>query len=374
MIKRFIQNAGWPRIIIALFLLALFIAAPFVGVRVDTSLSNTLVRFGMNGVMVLAMIPMVQAGCGLNFGLPLGIIAGLLGATLSIEWNTEILAWLSGLGTHYNISWLNDIFVTEWREPLGFASAIIIAIPIAAILGWFYGKLLNRVKGDEMMIATYVGFSSVSFMCIAWLLLPYKHPTMVWGYAGKGLRTTISVEGYWLHVLSDSLALNIQTDDIHLYIPTGMLIFFAVMAILVWIFMRTKTGTAMTAVGSNPEFARASGVNVDRMRTISVMLSTILGAIGIIVYEQSFGFIQLYMGPFYMALPAVASILLGGASVNKAGILNVIVGTFLFQGILTMTPSVINSYLQTDMSEVIRLIVSNGMILYALTRKVRAGR
>ena len=374
MIKRFIQNAGWPRIIIALFLLALFIAAPFVGVRVDTSLSNTLVRFGMNGVMVLAMIPMVQAGCGLNFGLPLGIIAGLLGATLSIEWNTEILAWLSSLGTQYKISWLNDIFVTTWREPLGFASAIIIAIPIAAILGWFYGKLLNRVKGDEMMIATYVGFSSVSFMCIAWLLLPYKHPTMVWGYAGKGLRTTISVEGYWLHVLSDSLALNINTDDIHLYIPTGMLIFFAVMAILVWIFMRTKTGTAMTAVGSNPEFARASGVNVDRMRTISVMLSTILGAIGIIVYEQSFGFIQLYMGPFYMALPAVASILLGGASVNKAGILNVIVGTFLFQGILTMTPSVINSYLQTDMSEVIRLIVSNGMILYALTRKVRAGR
>ena len=148
MIKRFIHNAGWPRIIIALFLLALFIAAPFVGVRVDTSLSNTLVRFGMNGVMVLAMIPMVQAGCGLNFGLPLGIIAGLLGATLSIEWNTEILAWLSGLGTQYKISWLNDIFVTAWREPLGFASAIIIAIPIAAILGWFYGKLLNRVKGD----------------------------------------------------------------------------------------------------------------------------------------------------------------------------------------------------------------------------------
>ena len=33
-----------------------------------------------------------------------------------------------------------------------------------------------------------------------------------------------------------------------------------------------------------------------------------------------------------------------------------------------MTPSVINSMLQTDMSEVIRIIASNGMILYALTR------
>ena len=44
------------------------------------------------------------------------------------------------------------------------------------------------------------------------------------------------------------------------------------------------------------------------------------------------------------------------------------------RGILTMTPSVINSVLQTDMSEVIRIIVSNGMILYALTRKGRVRR
>ena len=75
-----------------------------------------------------------------------------------------------------------------------------------------------------------------------------------------------------------------------------------------------------------------------------------------------------------MAFPAVAAILLGGASVNKASMVNVVVGTFLFQGILTMTPSVINSVMQTDMSEVIRIIVSNGMILYALTRKVTVKR
>ena len=344
MIGNFIDRAGWPRIIIGLFLLGLFVAAPFVGVRIDTSLSDTLVRFGMNGVMVLAMIPMVQSGCGLNFGLPLGIIAGLLGATLSIE--------------------------LDIRGSLGFLSAMLLSMPIAAVLGFFYGKLLNRVKGDEMMIATYVGFSSVAFMCIAWLLLPYKNPTMIWGYGGAGLRTTISVGDYWIHVLSDFLSFQVG----HLFVPTGMFLFFGLMSFLVWLFMKSKTGTAMTAVGSNPEFARASGVNVDRMRTVSVVLSTMLGALGILVYEQSFGFIQLYMGPFYMALPAVAAVLLGGASVNKASILNVVVGTFLFQGILTMTPSVINSVLQTDMSEVIRIIVSNGMILYALTRKVRVRR
>jgi len=344
-LSKFIENAGWPRIIIGLFLLFLFAAAPFVGVRVDTSLSDTLVRVGMNGILVLAMVPMVQSGCGLNFGLPLGIIAGLLGATTSIEFKAQGLA--------------------------GFGFAMLIAVPIAAVLGFIYAQILNRVKGEEMMIATYVGFSSVALMCMAWLLLPFKSPVMIWGYGGSGLRTTISTEGFWRHVLSDFASVRIGE---FFYLPTGMFIFFAIMIFLVWAFFRTKTGTAITAVGSNPEFARASGINVDRMRTVSVMLSTVLGAIGILVYQQSFGFIQLYMGPLFMAFPAVAAILLGGASVNKATMVNVVVGTFLFQGILTMTPSVVNSLIQTDMSEVIRIIVSNGMILYALTRKTQVKR
>ena len=130
----------------------------------------------------------------------------------------------------------------------------------------------------------------------------------------------------------------------------------------------------MTAVGSNPVFAKAAGVNVDRIRLLSVVMSTWLAAIGILVYEQGFGFMQLYMAPFYMALPAVSAILIGGASVNKASITNVIIGTFLFQGIVTMTPTVMNSMIHMDMSEVIRIIVSNGMILYALTRKTEGGK
>jgi simple sugar transport system permease protein len=188
---------------------------------------------------------------------------------------------------------------------------------------------------------------------------------MIWAYGGEGLRTTISVEKYWFHVLNDFLPIKIND---FLTIPTGLLIFFALMCVIVWIFFKTKTGTSMSAVGSNPDFARASGININKMRIISVIFSTVLGAIGIIVYEQSFGFIQLYQGPFYMAFPAVAAILLGGASVHKASITHVIIGTFLFQGILTMTPSVINNIIQTDMSETIRIIISNGMILYALTR------
>ena len=339
-----LRSFGLPRLIITIFLLLMFVIAPFAGVNVASGVSNMLTRFGMNAVLVLAMVPMVHSGCGLNFGLPLGIISGLLGATMSIE---------------FGFSGAASVLM-----------AIILATPFAIILGAGYGVLLNKVKGGEMMIATYVGFSSVSFMCIMWLLLPYDSPTMVWGYAGTGLRTTISVADYYGGLLDNFLRIEIG----HLAIPTGTILFFAFLSLLIWLFLRTKTGTAMTAVGSNPIFATASGVNVDRMRMLSVVLSTWLGAVGIIVYEQSFGFIQLYMGPFNMAMPAVSAVLLGGASVNKASIANVVIGTLLFQGILTMTPSVMNGLIQTDVSEVIRIIVSNGMILYALTRKQEVTR
>ena len=346
--RELLDSFGLPRLIIACFLLLLLIAAPCVGLDFPTQITNIITRFSWNAVMVLAMVPMVHSGCGLNFGLPLGIVSGLLGATLSIE-----------LGY------------------TGFASflmAILIATPFALLFGGGYGWLLNKIKGGEMMIATYVGFSSVSFMCMMWLLLPYKKPEMVWGFSGSGLRTTISLEGYYDKALANILTIDLNSIGINLVIPTGTLLFFMLMAVLMWAFLHTKTGTAMTAVGSNPAFARAAGINVDKMRLISVIMSTWLGAVGILVYEQGFGFIQLYNGPFWMAMPAVAAILIGGASVNKASIGNVIIGTILYQGVVTMTPTVMSAAFQMDMSEVIRIVVSNGMILYALTRKTERGR
>jgi simple sugar transport system permease protein len=176
-IKEFITDFGWPRLIIFFFVVALFIAAPFVGVQVDNSFKDVIARFGQNGVMVLAMVPMMQAGAGLNFGLPVGIIAGLLGSTLSMQFH--------------------------FTGGLGFLAAILFSMPFALIFGWLYGLLLNKVKGEEMTIAMYVGFSIVTFMAIMWLIIPYTNPTMVWGYTGQGLRTTITLDGYWSRALNN---------------------------------------------------------------------------------------------------------------------------------------------------------------------------
>ena len=340
-IKSAIKNAGWPRIIIALFLLSMYLISPFIGINLKTAMGDTLVRFGMNAILVLSLVPMIQSGTGLNFGMPLGVEAGLLGAVISIELQ------LTGIA--------------------GFLGAILFSIPFAILFGWLYGHILNKVKGGEMMIATYIGFSSVAIMCIMWLVLPFKSQDMIWAYGGEGLRTTISVENYWHRVLDKFL--HIPSD----ILPLGEIFCFVVLGAIIWIFFRTKTGYAMKAVGTNDKFAKATGIDIDKIRIKSVMMSTVIAAIGIVVYQQSFGFVQLYLAPFYMAFPAIAAILIGGASVNKATILNVIVGTFLFQGILTMTPTVVNNIIQTDISETIRIIVSNGMILYALTRKEGAG-
>ena len=340
-IKSAIKNAGWPRIIIALFLLSMYLISPFIGINLKTAMGDTLVRFGMNAILVLSLVPMIQSGTGLNFGMPLGVEAGLLGAVISIELQ------LTGIA--------------------GFLGAMLFSIPFALLFGWLYGHILNKVKGGEMMIATYIGFSSVAIMCIMWLVLPFKSQDMIWAYGGEGLRTTISVENYWHRVLDK--VLHIPSD----ILPLGEIFCFIILGAIIWIFFRTKTGYAMKAVGTNDKFAKATGIDIDKIRIKSVMMSTVIAAIGIVVYQQSFGFVQLYLAPFYMAFPAIAAILIGGASVNKATILNVIVGTFLFQGILTMTPTVVNNIIQTDMSETIRIIVSNGMILYALTRKDGAG-
>lgn len=343
-LRYWLDKMGFPRLIISGLLLLLFIMTPFVGVDLSTQITNIINRFSWNGVLVLAMVPMIHSGCGLNFGLPLAIICGLLGGTLSIQ-----------LG---------------FTGPMSFVMAILIATPFAVLLGGGYGALLNRIKGGEMMIATYVGFSVMSFFCMMWLILPFSSPTMVYGLSGTGLRPTISLDGFYSQVLAGVFHLKIGK----LEVPIGSLLAFALLAFLMWAFLHTKTGTAMTAVGSNPTFAKAAGINVDRVRMLSVIMSTWLGAMGILMYQQGFGFMQLYNAPNNMTMPTVAAILIGGASVNKASIPNVIIGTILFQGMVTMTPTVVNALIHMDISEVLRVIVTQGMILYALTRKTEGSK
>lgn len=338
-IKEFIDRFGLPRIIIVAFLLLLCFAAIMLEIPITDLISDALVRTGMNGILVLSMVPGILAGIGLNFGIPIGIVCGLLGGLLAIQFN------LTGF--------------------TAFFTAVAISIPLALVAGYFYGLLLNRVKGSEMTIATYIGFSIVSLMSIGWLILPFSSEEMRWPI-GTGLRTTISLQGRYEKLLNNWGSFDIMKVTI----PTGLLMFMLFFCFLVWAYLRTRTGVAMIAAGDNPKFATASGINVNRMRVTGTMLSTALSAVGILVYSQSFGFIQLYQAPMFMSFAAVAAVLIGGASIKKANITNVIIGAFLFQSLLVVSLPVANKILAdvSSLAEIARIVISNGIILYALTQ------
>jgi simple sugar transport system permease protein len=334
------QYTGVARFIILGFFLLLCLMAVSLNIGFAELLSSSLVRFGMNGVLVLAMLPAISSGIGPNFGVSLGILAGLLGALIAIELRMDGYA--------------------------AFLGAILFSLPFAALVGLGYGWMLNRVKGSEMMLATFIGFSAVSVMKMAWLLLPFRSPETGW-FMGRGVRVTISLDNRQLaQLLNKTLAF--EVGDV--VIPTGLLAFFALCCLLVWLFMRSKTGIAMRAAGDNPRFAEAAGIHVDRSRIIGTVLSTVLGAVGILVYAQAYGFLQLYEGPMFMPFVAVAAILIGGASMKKASIAHVIVGTFLFQATLVVAMPVANAFTadMASMAEISRIILQNGIILYALTQ------
>ena len=243
--------------------------------------------------------------------------------------------------------------------------AILVGILVSIPLGWAYSKLLNRMKGNEMTISTYVGFSFVSLMCIAWMLLPFDNPRIIWLLSGHGLRVTHSLLGSFAHKLDELLAFEV----IGIKVPTGGLLFLVFTCFLVWLFSRSRTGIAMTAVGSNPRFAEASGINVNRMRTVGTTLSTVIAAVGIVIYSQAFGYAQLYTAPRQLGFIAASAILIGGATVRKARVSHVLVGVFLFEGVLVFGQQIANAVVAGGgLSEVMRIMISNGIILYALTQ------
>ncbi len=173
-----IKKLGVPRMIIGLFFVLLCVVALLYDLSLSGLMSNTLVRMGMNSILVLAMVPGIQCGIGLNLGLPIGIVGGLIGGLLAIEW--QIGGWL------------------------GFLFACVVGMAISAVTGALYGMLLNRLKGSEMSVTTYVGFSIVSLMCIAWLVLPFNSLELRWPL-GTGLRNTI--------VMSDSTSFGHLLDN-----------------------------------------------------------------------------------------------------------------------------------------------------------------
>ena len=106
---------------------------------------------------------------------------------------------------------------------------------------------------------------------------------------------------------------------------------------IIW-FRKTKLGQDMRTVGQDMEVARMAGIDVEKSRITSIIISTVLAAYGMIIYLQNIGTINTYNSHEQIGFFAVAALLVGGASVSKASILNVFIGVVLFHTVFIVSP------------------------------------
>ncbi|WP_292598924.1 ABC transporter permease [Mesotoga sp. UBA6090] len=332
-----------------LFVILLIFAVPLSGFSTDYLLNEIITRLGRNSFLVISLLIPVMAGMGLNFGIVLGAMAGQIGLIFMLDRGVVGIP--------------------------GIVLAMLIGTPIAILLGMLAGTILNRAKGREMVTSMILGFfingiyqftilygmGSVIPIASSKLLLPR-------GYGVRNAIDLISVR----KALDNMWSIEISGVSI----PLGVFAIIAALCIFVFWFTRTKLGQDMRAVGQDMQVAATAGINVDRTRTLSIIISTVLACYGQIIFLQNIGTINTYNSHDQVGTFAIAALLIGGASVAKATIPNVFIGITLFHLTFIVAPRAGKELLgQAQIGEFFRVFVSYGIIaislaLYAWRRQV----
>ena len=298
-VKDFIGNNSVP----IMFILICLYCIPMSGFSASYLLNEVMTRLGRNAFLILSLLIPIMAGMGLNFGMTLGAMAGEIGLIFVADWQI-------------------------WGIP-GLVLAAIISIPISIGLGVFIGKILNKAKGREMITSYMIAFFMTGIYQLVVLymmgpIIPIKHASIKLP-RGYGIRNTVSLLN--MRQSLDNL-IPLKIGGVKIPVLTLILIVLACLFI-VW-FRRTKLGQDMRAVGQDMEVARDAGINVERTRVIAMVMSTVFAGFGMIIYLQNVGNFPTYTAHSQIGMFAIAALLVGGASVDKAGIGNVFLGVILF--------------------------------------------
>ena len=333
-----------------MFILICAICIPVSGFSPAYLLNEIVTRMGRNVFLILSLLIPIMAGMGLNFGMTLGAMAG------------EIAL----------------IFVTDWQiwGIPGVVLAMIISIPFSIGLGLLCGKILNMAKGREMVTSYIIsyfinGLYQLVVLYMMGSIIPIKHSSIRLP-RGYGIRNTVSLLSM-RQCLDNALAIRVGG----VRIPVLTFIIIALMCLVIVWFRRTKLGQDMRAVGQDMEVARDAGINVERTRIISIVISTVLAGFGMVIYLQNMGNMPTYSAHSQIGMFCIAALLVGGASVDRASIGNVFLGVVLFHLMFILAPSAGAKITgDTMIGEYFRVFVSYGVITVALvmyeTKKRRA--
>ena len=352
-------------------------------------------RLSRNAFIVLALIIPIVAGMGINFAITIGAMAAQIAALWVIEWG------ISGLP--------------------GFLVAMLMTMPIAAFFGFLIGKLMNKMKGQEMIGGLILGYFAnglyqLLFLFIFGNLIPLKAPGLVIkGSTGVANTIDLSTDRGFKYPLDGLLRVSFSTavliicgiiavgamvlfarkkmekkkaftyggicvaaivvaqlpfvKNIFSMVTVPMVTFFVVGLLCIFnnALMKTKIGQQFRAVGQNRTVANASGINVDRVRVIAIVISTVLAGWGQLIFVQNMGSFQTYGAHEQVGLYAGAAILVGGASIKKATNGQALLGCILFHLLFIVAPSAgKNLFGDAAIGEYFRVFISYGVIALAL--------
>ncbi|MDD6037378.1 MAG: ABC transporter permease [bacterium] len=324
-----------------MFVIICAICIPISGFSPSYLLNEIVTRVGRNTFLILCLLIPIIAGMGLNFGMTLGAMAGEIGLILVSDWQI-------------------------WGIP-GMILAMIISIPISVLLGTFCGKILNMAKGREMVTSYIISYfiNGVYQLVVLYMMgkiIPIKHFSIKLP-RGYGIRNTVSLLNMRQH-LDNLLAINIKGVKI----PVLTFIIIALLCVFITWFKKTKLGQDMRAVGQDMQVAKDAGIDVERTRIISIVMSTVMAGFGMIIYLQNMGNISTYSSHSQIGMFCIAALLVGGASVDKASIGNVFLGVTLFHLMFIVAPAA-GAHITGDsmIGEYFRVFVSYGVITVALT-------
>lgn len=161
--------------VLLIFLLVMIAVSCYMGIPIRPLLTDMLIRLPMNGVFVLSLLPMLNAGMGFNFGMPVGIIAGLI--SISTVMNFEI----TGVK--------------------GFLCVLLLTILISFVFGRIYGRILIKASGTEEITGNFLGLSIIPLSCILWVTIPFDNPVMLFQSQEKECVQRLG----WKDILTKSL-------------------------------------------------------------------------------------------------------------------------------------------------------------------------
>ncbi|MGI5976356.1 MAG: ABC transporter permease [Candidatus Limivicinus sp.] len=332
----FLGNNSVPII----FIIICAVCIPLSGLSINYLINEITTRMGRYVFLILSLLIPIMAGMGLNFGMTLGAMAGELALILVSDWQI-------------------------WGIP-GVILAMILSVPFSIVLGLFCGKMLNMSKGREMITSYIISFfiNGVYQLIVLYMMgpiIPIMHSSIKLP-RGYGIRNTVSLLNM-RQCLDNLLAVRIGGVKI----PVLTFIIIALLCLFVVWFRKTKLGQDMRAVGQDMEVARDAGINVEKTRIISIVMSTVLAGFGMIIYLQNMGNIATYSSHSQIGMFCIAALLVGGASVDKASIGNVFLGVILFHTMFIVAPSAGAKITGDSMiGEYFRVFVSYGVITIAL--------